>query len=436
MPPELRIQPLAKRSPPAAPGDWVGARVTSGTAPSSIAPASTEPSSTEPSSTAAASTAPQRTVNVLAYVHLRNIHASTGAGRVARQLTEHLAARPDLQLRVLADAHDHDRILPLVGRPWDGYRYHTFASDTSRQQARWFLLNRPAAESFWPEADIVFCTGESYVPVSKARLVVTAHDAAYFEPSAHHRDSSFWRQHLRWRLLFGRLSARADLIHTVSQFSADRLAHFFPLLRSRIRVVHNAVTPFFFGPPSDDGLRFVREQGLLTRPFVLVPGGLHFRKNAELILAAAPALLEQHPDLVLAIVNHSHPEYAARAAALSPRFRLLGFVPDSALHALYRTATAVWFPSLYEGFGLPVLEAMAGGTPVVASNASSLPEIAGDAALLVSPTDPADHLEKLNALLESGALRREFSAKGRERSQTFTWDHAASQLKHHFDSVL
>ncbi len=95
-------------------------------------------------------------LNLLAYVHLRNIHASTGAGRVARQLTEHLALRDDISLHVLADAADHARILPLVKMPWTEFSYHTFSSDTSRQQARWFAFHRPFAESFWPEAQIVF----------------------------------------------------------------------------------------------------------------------------------------------------------------------------------------------------------------------------------------------------------------------------------------
>ena len=377
-----------------------------------------------------------RPLNLLAYVHLRNIHASTGAGRVARQLTEHLARRDDISLRVLADAADQRRILPLVGEPWKSFRYQTFQSDTSRQQARWFALGGPRAESFWPEADIIFCTGESYVPTRKARLVVTAHDAAYFETGAHVQNGAFWRQRLKWNLLFHRLSARADMIHTVSQFSADRLAHYFPALASRLRVVPNAVTSRFFGEIPEAGMQFVRAQSLVDRPFVLVPGGLHFRKNAELILAAAPRLLAQHPDLVLAIVNHSDAEYGGRAAALSSRVRVLGFVEDDALHALYATATAVWFPSLYEGFGLPVLESMACGTPVVASRASSLPEIAGTAALLAAPSSPEDHLEKLFALLNDSELREDLCRRGRAHAQQFTWQRSASQLKRYFDRLL
>ena len=375
-------------------------------------------------------------LRLLAYVHLRNIHGSTGAGRTARQLTEHLAQRPDIQLRVLADAGDKARILPLVGAPWTSFAYHTFADDTSRQQARWFLLNTPRAERFWPEAQIVFCTAESYVPVTKARLVVTAHDAGYFEQVAHRRELAFWKTRAKWSLLFGRLASKADLFHTVSEFSAGRLAHFLPQIAGRIRCVHNGVTPHFFDPVPEAGAEFLRQAGLAGRPYLLIPGGLHFRKNAELILAVLPALIERFPNLVIAGVNHNDPIYLERAAALAPNFRLLGFVSEDALHALYAAATIVWYPSRYEGFGLPVVEAMACGAPVVASNGSSIPEIAGNAALLADPANPDAHLAALSNLLTDERARKQLSAAGRLQAQRFTWERSATKLKQEFDKLL
>ena len=375
-------------------------------------------------------------LRLFAYVHMRNIHASTGAGRVARQLTEHLALRDDVTLRILADAADHARILPLVRAPWESFRFHTFARDTSRQQALWYAFHRADAEALWPEAQIVFCTGESYVPTRRARLAVTVHDAAYFEEGAHHASFAFLKQKLKWKLLFHTLARKADMFHTVSHFSAERLAHFFPAIASRLRVVHNAVTPHFFGAVPDSGKQFLRDQNLGDRPYILVPGGLHFRKNAELILAAAPELLRRHPDLQIAVVNHSNPLYAERAAALGPRFHLLGFVEEDALHALYAAATVVWFPSRYEGFGLPVVEAMASGAPVVASNASSLPEIAANAALLVDPANPEAHIAALESLLTDPLARQQLAAVGRQRAAHFTWTSSATQIKHHFDALL
>ena len=377
-----------------------------------------------------------KTVRVLAYVHLRNIHNSTGAGRVARQLTAHLAQRPDIDLHILADPSDHARIVPQVGSPWSGFPYHFIASETSRQQARWFLLDSPAAERYWPDAQVIFCTGESYVPAKRARLVVTVHDAAYFENSAHRRDRAFLQQQLKWRLLYRKLSRKADLFHAVSHFSAERLAHYFPAIRSRIRVVHNAVTPHFFEPVTPAGFRYLTETGLGQRRFLLVPGGLHFRKNAELILRAWPRLQQLDRDLKLVVVNHSDPAYVEKLRALGGDVQIAGFVSDDALQALYTATEAVWFPSRYEGFGLPVLEAMACGTPVVTSKASSLPEIAGDAAILVDPTNADAHVEALGSLLQSRSMRNELKARGRERASQFTWANAAAELKGHFDSLI
>ena len=384
-----------------------------------------------------APSASRHALQLLAYVHLRNIHGSTGAGRVARQLVEHLAGRSDVALTVLADARDRERVLPLVGEPWTGFSYRTFARDTSRQQAIWCALQRPHAESFLPEAQVVFCTGESFVPVRRARLAVTVHDAAYFDAGAHHQNPAFHLQRLKWRLLFARLCRSADMIHTVSNFSAERIAHHFPALASRIRVVHNGVTPLFFAPVTDLGRSELHAAGLGNgRQYVLIPGGLHFRKNAELILQAAPRLLALDSDVQLVIVNHSDPAYRARAAALGDRVRVLGFVSDDLLHALYTGAAAVWYPSRYEGFGLPLVEAMAAGAPVVASDAASLPEIARSAALLVNPGAPSAHVEALEHLLRSSRVADHLRVAGRLRARNFTWPVAAAKLKQHFNALI
>src|ERR1700734_2054923 len=120
-------------------------------------------------------------MNVLAYIHLRNILRSTGAGRVARELIEHVARRENVNVHILADRADYGAIAHKVGPPWTTFPCHLFRSDTSIQQAKWLMFNGPAAEAYWPGAQIVHCTMESYVPAVRSRLVVTVHDAAYFD---------------------------------------------------------------------------------------------------------------------------------------------------------------------------------------------------------------------------------------------------------------
>jgi glycosyltransferase involved in cell wall biosynthesis len=375
-------------------------------------------------------------MRLLSYVHLRNIHRSTGAGRVARQLTEHLSTLPGMEMRILADHGDYTRTISHVGDPWTSYRYHFFEPDTSRQQARWYLLGTPRAEHFWPDVELVHCTMESYVPTRRARLAVTVHDAAIFESGAHSTGSALLKQRLKWKLLYRTLARRADLFHTVSQFSADRLSHFFPAITSRLRVVHNAVCDRFFQPTSLVGDAAVRKLGLSNRPFILLPGGFHYRKNAELVLRAWPLLHRKHPELKLVVINHSDPAYAQAARDLGDSLVTVGFVEDETLCSLYHAAQVVWFPSRYEGFGMPLVEAMACGCPTVASQVSSIPEIAGGASLLMPPDDPQRHVEALDALLTDSRLRSSLCTRGRVRAESFTWRTSAALLHRQFVALI
>lgn len=375
-------------------------------------------------------------MNILAYVHLRNLIGSTGHGRVARQITEHLAQSAADTLHILADPEDHRKVVDKVGVPWTKFAYHFFNRDTSRQQAHWVFTGRPLAEHYWPDAEIVYCTCDSYVPTRRAKLVVTLHDAAIFENDALPHRWLFYRERLKSRLIYHILSRKADLIHTGSHFSAERLAHFFPTLRSRLRVVHNGVSPCFFLPISAEGKQALREFELIDRPFVLLPGGLNYRKNADLVLQTWPLVRQMHPDVQLVVAGHSEPDYLAPANAMGASVRLTGFVSDDVLCALHEAAQVVWFPSRYEGFGLPVLEAMARGTAVVASNSTSLPEVAGDAALLASPSSIAEHVEALDTLLKDSRMRELLSKRGKLRAEWFTWPRAAAQLRRHFLSLI
>jgi glycosyltransferase involved in cell wall biosynthesis len=367
-------------------------------------------------------------VNVLAYVHLRNIHSSTGAGRFSRNMIEETARLGHHDLAILADAADHRDVVPKVGAPWTDFSYRFITHGTSRQQALWALLDRPTAESYWPEVDIVYCAAESYVPRRRARLAVTAHDAAFFEKDAHPADWAHRKQEMKWRLLYRKLARHADRIFTVSRFSAERLGHFFPALEGRFRVVPSAIPWRFFEPVSADGEAQLARLGLAGRRFAMLPRGLHYRKNADLVLEAWPRLHEMHPDLLLVITSHSEAAYVEKARALGPSVILTDFIDDELLCSIYHAASVLWFPSLYEGFGLPPLEAMACGTPVVASNSSSIPEVSGDAAILVAPGSLDDNIQAIDSLLRSPAACDRLIAAGRERARRYTWAHAARRL--------
>ncbi len=375
-------------------------------------------------------------MNILSYVHLRNIYRSTGVGRVAREMTEHLALLPDTHVEILADPGDHARVINKVGEPWTNFRYHFFRHDTSRQQALWFLFGRPHAEHYWPATDIVYCTAESYVPVRKAKLVISCHDAQHFEPGVHRVTPWLLRQRWKWKLLFRRLAKKAAMFHMISEYSAERTGHYFPAIKDRLRVVPNAASASFFRPPSAFGKQVLQQLGIADKPYILVPGGLQHRKNADLILDAWPHIHHRNPELSLVVINHPHPMYLDRAKALGPSFVLGGFQEEQQLVALYNAAQLVWFPTRYDGFGMPVVEAMACGTPVISSNTTGIPEVAGDAALLLSPDKMEDHVDAITGLLQDAPERARLSDLGRQRAARYTWANSAKQMAEAFRDLL
>ena len=118
-------------------------------------------------------------MRLLAYVQLRNIHGSTGHGRFARQVIEHLSEGNANEMRILADHRDHEWVVEMVGAPWSDFRYQFFRHETSQQQAMWLVMGRPTAEQYWADADLVYCSNHSYVPTGDVPLAVTMHDAHF-----------------------------------------------------------------------------------------------------------------------------------------------------------------------------------------------------------------------------------------------------------------
>jgi len=349
-------------------------------------------------------------------------------------MVEHLAKIGGINMKILSCQKTVQTYHLEMGDPWSSYAYTYHRLSTSLQQKLWYAFRWPRAEAYWPEADVVYCTAESYVPTSEASLVATLHDASFFEAEGTaHRGVRL--QAAKWTLLYRRLSQTADLFHTVSNFSAERIAHYFPSIKNRLRVIHSGVSHRFFEPVPEQGKAQVEEMGLANQTFILVPVGLHYRKGAELILKAWPRLKSDNEDVRLVVVSHNDHDYRDLLKELDSSVVITGFVSDTTLHALYTSARAVWYPSRYEGFGLPVLEAMACGTPIVASDTSALPEVGGDAALLVPFDQEEKHVEALDALIHNDELYSCHRKRGRKRARKFTWQRAANELYKCFEEV-
>jgi len=234
---------------------------------------------------------------------------------------------------------------------------------------------------------------------------------------------------------------RASKVIAVSGATRRLAATVLGIPQEHIRRIYNAPDPRFFEPSIDPSKErsLVAERYLVTSPFILYAGNIRPQKNIPRLIEAFSVLrgdLAGHPDfgdLRLIIIGDEISQYPAvrRAAAQSrvgAAIRFLGFVPFETLRAFYRTASAFAFPSLNEGFGLPPLEAMACGTPVLTSNVSSLPEVVGDAAVLVNPDNVFEIARGLKEILLDPDLRHRLVEQGGSRARSFNWQQTAAEV--------
>jgi glycosyltransferase involved in cell wall biosynthesis len=226
---------------------------------------------------------------------------------------------------------------------------------------------------------------------------------------------------------------RSDCILTVSDASKRDILHLFNIPPEKIVVVYNAIDAHFSITPPPDAVARVRERYQLDHRFVLYVGNIKPHKNlVRLIEAFSELRTGDLEDVKLLIIGDQISKlpalrHAVHRHKLHKHVRFLGYVPDDQLAVLYRLAAVFVFPSLYEGFGLPPLEAMASGTPVVVSNVSSLPEVVGDAAVLVDPHDIDSIVDGLRCVLTNPTRADEMRRKGLERSREFSWERSVAR---------
>ena len=263
-----------------------------------------------------------------------------------------------------------------------------------------------------------------------ARKVLTVHDLSFLRvPECAH---PVLRDYLM--RVVPRSVRRADLVLADSICTRDDVVELLGVPEQRVRVVHAGVEACFRPVTEASVLAAVRQRYGLERPFILGVGTLEPRKNFVGLIEAFARLSERRKlSHELVIVGGKGWLYEpiferVRSLRLESRVRFLGYVPDTDLPAVYTLADCLAYPSFYEGFGIPVLEAMACGTPVVCTQASSLPEVVGEAALLVDPHDVESLVEGLDQVLHDEPLRSGLQVKGRLRAEQFTWERAGRTL--------
>jgi glycosyltransferase involved in cell wall biosynthesis len=269
------------------------------------------------------------------------------------------------------------------------------------------------------------------------RYVVTVHDLLEHMYRTHDRSSLRRSMHFQ---LTGRVLRHADRIFAVSKFTKSEIEKIFGIPANRIQVIYNAIDERFLGGHATEQDRQVlAERYLINQDFLLYAGRISPHKNVVRIIEAFSALkaaLEKEgkfPGLKLIIIGDElskHPDLRRTVirGGVQNDVRFMGFVPIEVLRIFYDAAKVFVFPSLYEGFGLPPVEAMAHGTPVVTSNTSSLPEVVGSAAVLVNPENVFEIMRALHRVLVDQVLREKLKQRGYAQAQKFSWDASAEQL--------
>jgi glycosyltransferase involved in cell wall biosynthesis len=353
-----------------------------------------------------------------------------GIGRYAIHLIEALLALtpqrcPDLEF-VIFTAPQTDREILQGMRASTCERFRRIKSTLLRSSV---LL---PAGILWERIEVFHGLDQSGIPLflKAGKCVVTIHDVIplvlpWAFPPRH-----------RWVLAtaLARIRKQAERVIVPSMAAAEDVVHLLRVERERISVIPMGCDSRFQPVGEPASVAAVRRRYDLPERYILFVGTLEPRKNVQTLLRAFAQVIAETPqdDLTLVIAGGrgwGSEDYRSTVDVLRlhDRVRFAGFVEDEHLPELYRGALLFVYPSLYEGFGLPVLEAMACGTPVITSNRASLPEVAGDAALVVDPTRPEALAAAMTSILYDSELRQALRAKGLARAHTFTWDAVAQQ---------
>ena len=261
-------------------------------------------------------------------------------------------------------------------------------------------------------------------PIYVKNQVITIHDVIPLDhPEWFNLRFASW-----YRFLLPRLSKRARKIITISQYSKERIIQLLNVPDEKVAIIPEGVGDNFKPIPEINAQKVLTKYGVRL-PFLLVVGSIEPRKNLSRLFNAWENVHLQFPDLELVVIGvQARSARNSTMTSIPDSVHLLGYVQDAELPSIYSAALALVFPSLYEGFGLPILEAMACGTPVIASNSTSIPEVVGEAGLLFNPFDIDAITATIEKFVQDSELQEILREKGFKQASKFSWDTTAQQV--------
>lgn len=311
----------------------------------------------------------------------------------------------------------------------------------------WFKLGPTLQQHLTEQGDtpdLVWLPNPLFAKLNRAAAVVlTVHDLSFLHyPQFFPRRGRLWYFPMVRRLLQRDLPSQARLV-AVSEHTADDLIEQFPRFKGRVNVAYPGVDPVYFERPSFEAVAQVRQSYQLPEQYLLSVGTVEPRKNYELLLRVYDELVRREPnfqhDLVIAGAwgwRFEGLKALYRQLPSRSRIHFLGYVREEDKPALYAEASLFLYPSFYEGFGMPPLEAMAAGVPVLASHSSSLPEVVGESGLLLSPMRLNHWLEAVRWLMADAGARADLARAGQARARRFSWQKTAEVYRDLFSSLV
>ena len=359
------------------------------------------------------------------------VAAKTGIGHYTDALADSLARHHENHQYTLLSPFDFE-FHSGNGTPKNLHKQFTPARGIFR---KWWLMGSPALMRV-THFDVFHGTNYCIPLWAPCPTVVTIHDLSLFTQTQTHENANVRRGKRRMPMM----AWKATLIIAPSEWTKKEILEFLPVKEHKIRVVGEGARRHMV-PQHEDEFLPVLDKYDIRGPYLLYVGTIEPRKNLLTLLRAYDELLRttQHtPQLILAggkgwlfdeifqLVNQLQ---------LQDQVKFTGYVPDADLPALYSGALAFVYPSLYEGFGLPPLEAMACGAPVITTNVTSLPEVVGDAGLLHDPTDTRALTQAMAMLLDDADARSHYKYAGLERAKSFSWERAARETQLVYEEV-
>lgn len=368
---------------------------------------------------------------------LGNINRNRGIGRYTARLAEALAHSPGEYEFVLFGYGDGPVPGLVDGRALGSMEWRRIPSSGNVEfyggPTDHLRFARDVKRS---GVDLFHGIDHNMTPLLSCRSVVTVHDliplvlrGAYLGPRSR-----------AWLCAHRIACARSDIVIAVSESTRDDLRRLWNMPPERIAVVDEGVSPGY-RPAGEEAVRAVARKHGIERPYFLYLGGFDPRKNIFNMLLGYKRYRLGGGTCAMVICGETtgyegEMEDTLAELGLSDEVLLPGFVDDGDLPTLYSGARALVFVSLYEGFGLPVLEAMACGAPVIGANTTSIPSVAGDSAILVDPLDPGAIAGAMARLESEPGTREELSSRGLARAARFTWESAAGRVKEIYAGVL